>query len=213
MKRLNEYVRRIRANHGNDGTVPWFDPLGGGERARVLLLLQDPSRVAAKGSGFISPDNNDPTARNTTIACREAGLSAGDRVHWNIYPWWVNAKGQDPTRPRETYPEAMRRAVPCINELIGQLLPSVTVVVLMGNQAWRGWQTYVDSGGLVPPRIGEVLRCPHPSGRIWPQKSQRTGRPNSEDIIATLQRAARLASAKHEPGRVQVSHDEEQEKA
>jgi hypothetical protein len=196
VRRLNAYARTIRANHENDLTVPWFDPLGGGERARVLLLLQDPSRVAATGSGFISPDNNDPTARNTTIACREAGLSGENRVHWNIYPWWVNDKGQDVTRPRETYSEAMRRAVPFINELIGQLLPSVTVVVLMGKQSSAGWQRYVDSGGVVPRRINDVLRCPHPSGRVWPRKNQETGRPNGEEIIRTLRRAGRLASAK-----------------
>lgn len=191
--RLNDYVRRIRAGHGDDPTVPWFDPLGGGERAKVLLLLQDPSEVAATGSGFISPDNNDRTAHNTTVACQNANLTAEDRVHWNIYPWWVNDKGQDSSRATETRYETMRRATPFVHELIEQLLPNLKVVVLMGNDAAEGWQRYLDSGGVVPPRIIAVLRCPHP-GRVWHQKNRQTGRLNSEEVISTLRKAAGLIS-------------------
>src|SRR3978361_634002 len=45
--------------------VPWFDPARGGMASRVLVLLQDPSSVAAYGSRLISRHNNDQTAHNT----------------------------------------------------------------------------------------------------------------------------------------------------
>jgi hypothetical protein len=88
---LNSWVRQIRESpllpEGGGRTVPWFDPDGGGEEAQLLFLMQDPSEVAT-GTGFVSPDNDDPSAHNATVACREAGLDARPRVHWNIYPHW-----------------------------------------------------------------------------------------------------------------------------
>jgi hypothetical protein len=75
---LTEWVRNCRSDSrlpsGAGATVPWFDPVSGGVHSRVLLLLLDPSRTAATGTGFISPDNNDPTARNTrTLRIRRTG--------------------------------------------------------------------------------------------------------------------------------------------
>lgn len=187
---LTDYVERVRVAHGDDATVPWFDPAGGGVHARVLLLMQDPSEVAAKGSGFISPDNNDQTARNTTIAVDAAELTSELRVHWNIYPWWVNHRGQDPTRPRESFAEAMHAAVPLIDELIIDLLVEIRVVVLFGNHAQAGWDRYVKDRRHSP--IVEVLRCPHPSPLAW-NKSAPDGRRNSDLIIETLRAARELA--------------------
>jgi hypothetical protein len=67
----------------------------------VLFLMQDPSEVATF-TGFISQDNNDPTARNSIVACNTAGLDYQTRVHWNIFPWWVNIVKKD--RPVDPTP-------------------------------------------------------------------------------------------------------------
>lgn len=191
---LNALVRRIRREHGDDATVPWFDPRGAGIHAKALLLLQDPSEVAAKGSGFISPDNNDRTAANTTRFCVEAGLASDVRLHWNVYPWWVNTSGQDPDRPRESFAQAARLAAPFLNQLI-RLVPSLQVVVLLGGEARRSWFDQAASQGLHLPDGVQVLSCPHPSGLSCNQIDRGSGRRNHELITDTLRHAARIVQA------------------
>lgn len=73
---LNRWVERLRESKdlppGAGDTIPWFDPRGGGAHAPVIFVQQDPSRTAAI-TQFCSPDNDDITARNATIACERAG--------------------------------------------------------------------------------------------------------------------------------------------
>src|SRR5437868_1810926 len=68
---LTAFVERLRARHGGGDSVPWFDPTEAGVNARILALLEAPGpkatgtegpRPKSKGSGFISCDNDDPTA-------------------------------------------------------------------------------------------------------------------------------------------------------
>jgi hypothetical protein len=61
--------------------VPDFDPLDGGIEARVLFLFEKPgpmTAVAGKGknssSGFVSRDNDDPTAEAVLNFMREAEI-------------------------------------------------------------------------------------------------------------------------------------------
>ncbi|GAB98509.1 hypothetical protein GONAM_02_00310 [Gordonia namibiensis NBRC 108229] len=68
---LNELANRVADAEGlPHGHVPYVDPDAGGVRARMLVLLDNPSTKAeaGTGSGLLSLDNNDRTARN----CREA---------------------------------------------------------------------------------------------------------------------------------------------
>jgi uracil-DNA glycosylase len=147
---------------GAGSTIPWFDPESGGVASEILLLLQDPSRTAANGTGFISPDNNDPTARNTTEACNAAGLQRESRLHWNVYPWWVNTrkKGrpQDPSRPVESWPEATRVAARLWGAFF-DFLPHLKVVATFGAQAQKGWESAVQYGLRVPQGV-EVIHAP-----------------------------------------------------
>ena len=78
--------------------VPSFDPESGGTGAPVLVLLQDPSEVAAHGSRLISRHNNDLTAFHLHRAATDVGLPYAATVHWNVVPWWV----ADPAIPRGT---------------------------------------------------------------------------------------------------------------
>lgn len=198
---LNGWVRRVQGggllSPESAATIPWFDPDSGGVGARVLLLLQDPSRTASS-TRFISPDNNDPTARCTTEACREAGLSRPLRLHWNVYPWWVNAPGAsktkggavpDTTRPAETWPAARRIAARLTGDVFA-LLPRLRVVVVLGVEAHRGFDAVVTAGLRLPGGV-DVLRAPS----LSPPGFHR----HRAAVIAELRRAATLATQHDSP--------------
>lgn len=86
---LNSLANRIADAEGiPHGYVPYVDPDQGGIDARVLVLLDNPSTKAeaGTGSGLLSLDNNDRTARNCREAYSRAGISSSDVVHWNVVP-------------------------------------------------------------------------------------------------------------------------------
>lgn len=197
VRELNEWVVNLREDPrlppGAGRTIPFFDPRGGGVEARVLFLMQDPSEVATF-TGFISPDNNDPSASNSTIACDAAGLSSRDRLHWNIFPWWVNVvkKGRpvDPTRAPQTYAAARPLAAMLLLDVVGWL-DRLAVIVLLGVMAQDGYEPLAARREISRRNI-KVLRCPSCSPQSWnnidrndPQRRRR-----SEIIIATLTDAA-----------------------
>lgn len=71
----------------------------GEENAEVVIsrLLPDgtPGRKAMPpgGSGFISCDNDDPTATNMWTLLNEAGIDRGsDYVAWNVVPWYIGTE-------------------------------------------------------------------------------------------------------------------------
>ena len=194
---LNTWVRdAVRTSpllpQGAAETVPWFDPDGGGDTAALLFLMQDPSEVAT-GTGFVSPDNDDPSARNTTIACARAGVPPRGKVHWNVFPHWVNVvkRGRpvDITRPPQSYTEARAAAVQFLGELLHERLPRLRAIVLLGRHAQAGWSNYIAGGGSLPDGVSPPLECPSCSPQAWNNTDKRTGRPNSEITVETLRRA------------------------
>jgi hypothetical protein len=76
--------------------VPEFDSLDGGVDARVLFLFEKPGPMTAEGnganrrvgSGFISRNNDDPTAEATFTFMRQANLPRKLTILWNVIPWW-----------------------------------------------------------------------------------------------------------------------------
>lgn len=131
---LTRWVQTVRdrLDPCHAATVCDFDPDGGGVSARVMYLAQDPSSTASH-TGFISPDNNDATARATTEACAEADVDARERIHWNVYPWWVAAPCQ------ERVPRADDLASRMLSEML-ELSPNLVSVVLIGGEAERSWE-------------------------------------------------------------------------
>ncbi len=111
------------------GEVPDLDPLDGGVGARLLLLLEKPgpkTSPARGGSGFVSADNDDPTAAASWAFLREAGIARPDRVLWNTVPWWNGTIRFTPAERRaglETLPALL------------DLLPRLEVAILAGRQA------------------------------------------------------------------------------
>ncbi|MFI6753802.1 hypothetical protein ACIBF4_02180 [Rhodococcus coprophilus] len=76
------------------GHVPYVNPDQGGTEARVLVLLDNPSTKAeaGTGSGLLTLDNNDRTARNCREAYERHGVPRSQIVQWNVAPFPVAGK-------------------------------------------------------------------------------------------------------------------------
>lgn len=178
---LNRFVEELRVTCGGGESVPWFDPDGGGVKARALVLLEAPgprsvgpgSPRPLGGSGIITPDNDDPTAQNFFTLRESVGLPREFLVHWNIVPWYIG----DGTKIRGANTADIREGTRYLEPLLG-LLPETRAVLLMGRAAQRGWRMF----GSLPTAALEVLSCPHPSPRGIARPEARA------QVLDTLQR-------------------------
>ncbi|WP_219816607.1 uracil-DNA glycosylase family protein, partial [Arthrobacter sp. Y81] len=150
---LNRWVDGVRAS--TNESVPYFDPRAATQGAEVLILLQDPSGEAQFGSGFISRDNNDPTAHNSTLAAEAGHLAYSKSLHWNVVPWWV----ENPAFPSRTQAAEARRAAPLLAELLNLLESRPKVVLLLGKQAQRAWSQLLSKAS---PEIQKLPVIPGP---------------------------------------------------
>ena len=140
---LDEYAA------GLPGRTPRFDPLDAGTGARLLVLMESPSRRGIE-QGFASSDNPTPTGRRMREEMAAAGLRREDRVVWNVVPWYLGdeRKARNPTR-REVWEGASH-----LPGLLA-LLPRLRVVLTLGAPAREGWRSL----GSDLPHIA----APHPS--------------------------------------------------
>ena len=136
MRPLNEYVAGLGKRPGVE--VPDFDPLDGGVDARVLFLFEKPGRMTVAdggGSGFISRDNDDPTAEKTFLFMREAGIPRKLTVTWNVIPWWNGTRTVKAAELREGAEETRR-------------LTGLRAVVFVGAKASRHARPHLKDTGL-----------------------------------------------------------------
>lgn len=152
---LNELADRIADAVGLPrGHVPYVDPDQGGIRARVLVLLDNPSTMAeaGTGSGLLSLDNNDRTARNCREAYARHGVPWPAVVHWNVVPFPVaGAKNGSSTAAERT------RATPWTREFVNRC-PDLETVLLLGASARDGWaRAGIDHDLNVLP--GKIPHC------------------------------------------------------
>lgn len=156
--------------------VPHFDPAETGIRSQVLLLLEAPGPKTVPewgGSGFISVDNNDPTAQNVWRTRDEVGLHHGI-LAWNIVPWVLGRASVKPT------PVELAQGAVELRGLL-ELLPDLRAIVLSGQKAQAGWDAYLD---LALGDRYRVLRTVHPAGQSFAQAGAK------ENFAATLAKAA-----------------------
>ncbi len=160
MRSLADYVCELRARGA--GYVPDFDPLDGGVRARLLLLLEKPGpkTFPPRGSGFVSRDTNDPTARAIHRFMLQAEAPRRETVLWNIVPWWNGAIAMTAAEKRLGALE--------VPALLARL-PELRGVILAGNAAWELGAAQFRDAGL------PLFRCVHPSpqARAGPASSER----------------------------------------
>ncbi len=151
---LAAYAADIRNRHGTE--VPDFDPADGGVEARILFLKEKPgpmtsaSRPGRTGSGFISRDNDDPTAEATLRFMYAAGLDRRVTLMWNVVPGWNGT--------RKITREELVQGVAEVRNLL-RLLPRIEVVVLVGNKAAKAEPLLADANV-------QVFRSVHPSPRV-----------------------------------------------
>jgi uracil-DNA glycosylase len=78
------------------------------------------------GSGFISRNNDDPSAEATFHFMQRAGIPRRVTVTWNLVPRWNGT--------RKITPQELEDGLECLKELI-DLLPNVRAVVMVGQKA------------------------------------------------------------------------------
>ncbi|MFL1598505.1 uracil-DNA glycosylase [Gordonia amicalis] len=153
---LNELANRIADAEGlPHGYVPYVDPDAGGVRARMLVLLDNPSTKAeaGTGSGLLSLDNNDRTARNCREAYARHNVEWADVVHWNVVPFPVAGEKNGGSTPSER-----ARAVRWTREVV-DLLPHLEIVLLLGAAARDGWKRAgIRRAGVYVPE-GKIPHC------------------------------------------------------
>jgi uracil-DNA glycosylase len=167
---LAAFVSRLR-KQVPDG-VPHFDPLDGGVHAECLFLLEAPGR-RAKGSGFVSRNNPDETAKNFFELNEKAGLPRLRTVTWNVVPWYVGSN----TNIRAVTKADIKASEPYLKELLG-LLPALRAVVLVGRKAQGAKPVFEQFA----PNCA-VFQCPHPSPLSL------NGRPNRHSEILSCLKA------------------------
>lgn len=134
---LNDLVDKIADSKGLPRChVPYVDPDCGGIRARALVILDNPSTKAeaGTGSGLLSLDNNDRTARNLREAYERHHVAWTDVAGWNAVPFPVAGKRNGgSTRPER------REGARWIREFV-RLCPNLEFVLLLGANARDGWE-------------------------------------------------------------------------
>jgi hypothetical protein len=151
---LNDLADRIADTVGlAHGDVPYVDPDSGGIRARVLVMLDNPGTKAksGSGSGLLSLDNDDPTARRLRETYQRHHVASADLVGWNAVPF--------PTAGRGSTAAERRDGAPWIREFIS-LCPGLEYVLPLGAAARDGWKrAALSSPGLVPGITWDVPHC------------------------------------------------------
>ena len=126
MRPLMDLVRALRLRGHN---VPNFDPNDGGVNAQALFLFETPGPRAV-GSGFVSRDNPDPTARNFGKALDMAGFLRSEVVLWNVVPYCVSTVDQNKNVTRTQ----IRNAITDTQDFVN-CLPKLAAVVFCGRSA------------------------------------------------------------------------------
>jgi hypothetical protein len=134
---------------------PDCDPLGGGVDAEILFIFEKPgpkTSEAGGGSGFLSVDNDNPTAANSCAFLDEAGIARERTLFWNVMPGW-NGKIAYTKDELKEGPKALRGLL--------ALLPKLRAVVLVGTP------TQQTRNAIVALRPGlKIISSAHPSPKV-----------------------------------------------
>lgn len=129
MQPLTQWVANLRKQLDDSFFVPDFDPLDGGINAEFLFLFEKPGPKTDSrngGSGFISRDNNDPTAENIFKFMKNIGLNRNRTLIWNIMPIW--------NKTIKFISQERKKGTRLLEEVMG-LLPNIKALILVGNSA------------------------------------------------------------------------------
>lgn len=136
-----------------DMRMPHFDPLDGGVKAGILILLETPGPGNAP-IRFASTDNPSGTAANLRRFLKQAGLKRHQWLLWNAVPWIIHAPG---ARNRGVEHTEIQQGISLLPGLL-ERLPDLRVVILAGKVAAKAEPVV----RTVKP-AAEVFTMPHPS--------------------------------------------------
>lgn len=166
--------------------MPYVDARYGGVEAEVLFLFQDPgpgTDANATGSGFLSAQNNDPSAERFLRCLNKVGLAVERVVTWNAYPWMKPGKGLTAKQLEEGGEVLVR---------LFERLPKLQVVMLMGKKAQECWQRLQRQRPEVT-RAYHTLESYHTSGRGITNGGQLASAAEGEDeVCGAMQKALRV---------------------
>ena len=140
--------------------IPDFDPCDGGTEAKMLFLMEKPGRMSVRpqGSGFISQDNQDRTARAIKDFLAVAKIRRCEVVLWNAIVTWNGTR--DITRQeREAAPHRLSQLL--------QKLKKVQRIVLVGEKAAEAFSIAEkgNSTALYPEKVTSMHPSPINQGR------------------------------------------------
>ena len=152
---LAAYVQGLRRRW--DREVPDFDPMDGGIRAQALFLFEKPGPMTSltktgrrAGSGFVSRDTDDQTAKATFLFMREAGIPRTATAIWNVVPAWNGTIALTAAERLAGQLELGR---------VIELFPGLRVIVTVGRTA----QSLFARSGIDFPN---VIASAHPSPQV-----------------------------------------------
>ena len=151
-KPLNDFVRTLRSQKGDEYFVPFFDPHDGGVDAEILFLLEAPG-PRARDTGIVSRDNPDETAKNIFLLSQKAGLDRRRVGQWNVVPWYIGSK----ERLGIVKPMDVTMGMSTLGTLLS-LLPALRTVVLIGTKAARANKLVLSARPTI-----SIVSMPHPS--------------------------------------------------
>ena len=146
---LKNYVEKLRKTNPKSYT-PNFDPNDGGINAKILFLFEKPGRKTDPsygGSGYISLDNKDETARATKKFLKEANINRKKIVIWNTIPSWNGT--------RDISIEERKQASLQLSSLL-KILKNLEYIFLVGKEAQK-------MSKLLDPSKYKIINSPHPS--------------------------------------------------
>ncbi|MDZ4737844.1 MAG: uracil-DNA glycosylase [Rhodospirillaceae bacterium] len=154
---LTKYVLRLRElGHGD---IPFFDPMDGGIHAPLLFIQQNPGPKAIK-SGFISRNNDDPTAQNLFEIFCEAGIPRKKTLLWNIVPWYDVSK--PPEDRRNVTPKEVKDGAIHLQNLM-ELLTNLRVMVAVGQKSRNAISAATASGAIILRASVHLMHSHHTS--------------------------------------------------
>lgn len=183
VERINRFIDELGAKH-DTGHPPYIPPMCGGSDALALSISRDPGPKAGgtTGSGFLSIENDDPSAERMGKFLAEAGIDYAQVVPWNAYPWYINS---DPTT------DQLLAGVEPLRDLIG-LMPRLRMVLAHGTAARKGWNLFLRQHRDLIERRGIVWLSTYHTSRQALQTPDRIERELRE---ADIRNALALAAA------------------
>lgn len=127
--KLNKFLNDLRNKH-TEHYFPGFDPNDGGANAEIMLLFEKPGPMTDPrngGSGLISIDNNDETARSTKLFLNKAGIDRKKIIIWNVISFW---NGTIKIKKEDEFAHAVNE----LTELL-KITKKIKTIILVGKSA------------------------------------------------------------------------------